>query len=73
MATATLIIAVAILLLTLRNTWVIHDTRWGQNRLAETLDLVDFDVRDIHAATGASRAPYREQMWRKPAPGPFKK
>jgi uncharacterized protein YoxC len=68
MTIAILLVAVAILLLQLRNTWVTHDTRWSLNRLEETLDLVDFDVRDIHAEVGASRAPYREQMWRKPAP-----
>lgn len=69
MTLAILLVAVAILLLELRNTWTILETRWALNRLEETLDLVDFDVRDIHAEVGATRAPYREQMWRKPAPG----
>ncbi len=70
MTTAILICVVAILLLQLRNTWVIQDTRWSFDRIEETLDLVDFDVRDIHQAVDAKRSPHREQMWRKPPPIP---
>lgn len=70
MTIAILLIGVAILLIQLRNTWVIHDTRWSLNRIEETLDLVDFDVRDVHQAVGAKRSPHREQMWRKPSPVP---
>ncbi len=70
MTLAILLVVVAILLLQLRNTWVIHDTRWSLNRVEETLDLVDFDVRDIHQAVDARRSAHRDQIWRKPAPVP---
>lgn len=70
MTIAILVIVVAILLLQLHNTWVVYNTQWGLNRLEETLDLIDFDVRDIHQKVDAKRSPFREQTWRKPIPTP---
>lgn len=62
MTTAILILVSLILLIQLRLWWVQSEQDVRLDQLHQTLDGVDYDVRDIHQTTGSQRAPYREML-----------
>ena len=67
MTVAILVIAVVILLLQVRNTWVVHDTHWLLNALYEKTNGVDFDVRAIRSGTVGYPDPPHVDSTRRPS------